>query len=130
MNSEVVDSMTQNYSKEELVELSNVIIRKLKINTIKRAFLMIGIIIGIIGIVGAARLLGIDPETMDIIAYAATIAVSVVLGVTVPRFMVSFFSIKVAKNALAKFQEGQFDSDYYYEQYLVSAMEVAGIKDK
>ena len=91
---------------------------------------MIGIIIGIIGIVGAARLLGIDPETMDIIAYAATIAVSVVLGVTVPRFMVSFFSIKVAKNALAKFQEGQFDSDYYYEQYLVSAMEVAGIKDK
>ena len=103
MNSEVVDSMTQNYSKEELVELSNVIIRKLKINTIKRAFLMIGIIIGIIGIVGAARLLGIDPETMDIIAYAATIAVSVVLGVTVPRFMVSFFSIGVAKNALAKF---------------------------
>ena len=75
MNSEVVDSMTQNYSKEELVELSNVIIRKLKINTIKRVFLMIGIIIGIIGIVGAARLLGIDPETMDIIAYAATIVV-------------------------------------------------------
>lgn len=120
------NNMTHRFSKEELIDLSNATIDKIKVRTIKKVFLMLGITVGVVGVVGASRLLGIDPETMKNIAYAATIADSAILAVTVHNVLVSYFSTKVAKNALNKFEEGQFDSNYYNEQYLESAMEMAG----
>lgn len=118
--------MTQRFSKEELIELSNANIDKFKANRKKKVFMMLGLSCATVGIVGAARLMGLDQEAMNAVAAAATIAESAVLGATVPKFILSCVTTKTAKQVLEKYENGEFDDEFYYKEVLEPAMKMAG----
>ncbi len=119
--------MEKVFTKEELMELSNATIDKLKLKRNRKIFSTIGLLVALVGSVGAARLIGVDQSVIETMAQGIMIANGVVANFGIMLVFRDNLVIKNFKKGVSKLEAGEINEEDYYKKWLEEAWYFAKI---
>ena len=113
------------YSKDQLLAMSEVVLQKLKVNRFKRIFICVGLIVILIAV--AFVITKMRPDDSDFahtITYVAIAVNTAIVGFTVPGIFKAFFGKSVFEEYLEKYKKGEISDEKFYTNFILDSMKL------
>ena len=122
--------METQLTKEELIELSEATIDKLKLRKTQKLFGMLGLLAASIGSVALSKALGLDQGTVHAIANGAMIANGIIASTNVKKIFTSSIAVGSFKRGYEEFKRGEYGTnEEYYNNFLKQAWDFAKVSE-